>query len=127
MKDFAWKEDLGGDWGHEGRAGEAPAGEGLTLDDVPEGVGGQGDEAADWGALGRGSVGAWERRDVNGLVLVVQGEDEEFAAEAAPGDEHFPEEGAVHGGVRVVEEINDGAVFDQVLAEGAAERGVPED
>jgi len=51
------------------------------------------------------------------LVGGVQGEDEEFAAEAAPGDEEFPEEGAVDRGVGVVEEVHDRAVCDYMLAE----------
>ena len=59
--------------------------------------------------------------EIHWLIGIVEWEDEEFAAEAAPGDEHFPEEGAVHGRVGVVEEIDDGAVVDEVLAERVAE------
>ena len=58
---------------------------------------------------------------MDGLIGFVEGEDEEFAAKAVPGDEHFPEQGAAHGRVGMVEEIDNGAVLEEMLAERAAE------
>ena len=52
-------------------------------------------------------------REIDGLIVLIQREDEEFAAEAAPGDEEFPEEGTVHSGVRMVEEIDE--VLNEII------------
>ena len=55
-----------------------------------------------------------------GEDLAGERDDEEFAAGGFPGDDRGPEEGAVHGGMGAVEELNDGAGFEEVVVEELA-------
>src|SRR6266446_2190250 len=105
---------------HEGRAGEAPAEEVVVLDDVPELFRCEGNQTANGGVLECWSAGVMGGGKGNGLVVGVQGQNETFAAEGAPGHDGFPEKGAIHSWVRVFEEFDDGAGFDEVFAENPA-------